>query len=562
MRKGLALFFFLLLLAQCSPAQAALPSMSGDDLKWIPTGDALWDAFAQATFDNVAAHGLDPETLVVDFDLGESPTELDEAALKALEPRYKDDARYWELCVWSLESKLWQDSLQAETEAQLRLGLKDAAQLPKETRHPWPYYAKIGPYIERLRSLANAGKASPGAVYAVFEHDCARLFWEQNQDAGTLQKSNAKSPEAGFLEPIIDRAHTATFASELSPERQQRFIELVHWVDAHNGGNSFLKLWCAAGLMELGRLNEARPLLLDLGAGPIRRPYLYPLSHVLEQIAPGGELSIDKLEEMGEKPDKLSGRVGLEALLAGMTLARTQLFPPFPFGTKVVNGSNYRDILAKGDDPALLNALHAAYSRAIGETVLDPYGFTAEGYLESIDELAARRMMHKAGELSEEQRWALSAMQSKVGVVRGKLGREMQEADDIDLPGLDTTGMDWDKQFDLATSSIYGYLRTYLVAAHTAQSLASLKDDAQDLQRFDYASSHWRLKTETVRRLGRGNNMSLKNGADDVLRFDYAARTWRASKRKLRRISRRTQFSILDRAASMRPGTQEDGLTP
>jgi hypothetical protein len=356
---------------------------------------------------------------------------------------------------------------------------------------------------------------------------------------------------------LIDRAHTATFASELSAERQQKFVELLHWVDGHRGGSSFLRLWCASGLMELGRFDEARPLLLDLGERPLRLPYPFPLSRILDEVAPGGELSIDTVGDLNARPEGLSDRVGLEALLAGMTLAKPQLFPPFPFGTQVANGAKYRDKLVAENDTEVLNALHVAYCRAFADTLNDP-ALAADNWLSSIDALAARRMMHAAGDLSEQQRWALSAVQSKVGEGRGRLSRLMQGADDIELPGVDTAGMDFDEIYDLATSSIYGYLRNYVVAAHKADSMGNLQDDAQDLQRFDYTTSHWKLKVATVKQLGRRNNSSIKYGADDMLRYDYDARTWGVSKRRLLRISRRTEFSIGNRAGTLREAAEEE----
>jgi hypothetical protein len=473
---------------------------------WTDTGDPLWDAYGRAVLQNTLEGGIDPETLIVHLNAaGESPALLSEAQLEALKPQFADDSRYWELCYWCEESRLWLASLEAERAAQADRALKSAAQLPLELQHPWPYFAAVEQYLAPLRQLAAQGKATPAARWILFRHDLARVFWQERAAA----ESHGKLP---------------TLVNELSPAGQEAVIALLEAQLAQAPDDGLLLSWRAVAASDLGDAANARKFSLLMGDHPADQDYqCYPLSRVLRELGAGGSLGISAVANSAANRAERPGQV----LVAGMVLAKTDLFPPLPLGVKVLDGLPLRKLAAASHDAAWLNAWHRFACRSIAlATVFPQFSFgDVDESMSGPASLAMRTLAYQGAALNEDQRFALAVLIQQCGKLRARQQRALTTATLTPLPVApppsataagDTTpqdalasqlarlfadpelpqaeeesGSDSVAAIAFQTHSLPAYVWFYVRQARYAAQLADLAPELEKLSSFDYATVAW-----------------------------------------------------------------------
>jgi len=199
--------------------------MPEDPLAFTPTGDALWDTYAQANLDLLAA----PDAFID----GNGPIypHLSEEVLDSWEALFGDDPRYWQLRYWEAERwMIWDEQPTAEPIAMLMRGEERGAvdavsrmQLYKlrkeELTRNWDMYAEgtlpegsdfapvitdgAAPYSwyvdERLKLIEELVAACPDESWAWYESAIVRFEfgeWEtglSEMEAGN-QAANNRMP--------------------------------------------------------------------------------------------------------------------------------------------------------------------------------------------------------------------------------------------------------------------------------------------------------------------------------------------------------------------------------
>ncbi|MCH7472785.1 hypothetical protein IIA79_07535 [bacterium] len=239
----------VLLVAQSAvqmPAASAHDDAPDISLAYTPTGDALWDTYAQALLDSL------PQALI-DYDgITFYETALPDELLAEWEPRFADDPRYWQLRYWNAEQLYDSYSLQKG--------------VVEDYSGPEPYT-----FLEHAEASGVMDWTIAWLLYKKQSHDLRKL-WERFESGETTAEDEVALPHFDSIPPLMwyDKQQLNLLDDLVSAYPEESFFWYIHAIERFQLGE-----WIG-GLGDLRAANTAPNN---------RAPLCFPFSYVVSRLA-------------------------------------------------------------------------------------------------------------------------------------------------------------------------------------------------------------------------------------------------------------------------------------